>query len=73
MKKPDAVSVINETDFKQKIWPLPASELLYIGRATSEKLKKYNITDYSQISFLSITDDKELVLQISENQGVFIF
>ena len=31
-----------------------------------EKLKKYNITDYSQISFLSITDDKEVVLQISE-------
>ena len=30
------------------------------------KLKKYNITDYSQIAFLSITDENELVLQISE-------
>lgn len=31
-----------------------------------KKLKKYNITDYSQISFLSITDDNEIVIQISE-------
>lgn len=30
------------------------------------KLKKYNISDYSKIVFLSITDDHELVLQISE-------
>ncbi len=31
-----------------------------------KKLKKYNITDYSQVAFLSITDEKELCLQISE-------
>lgn len=31
-----------------------------------KKLAKYNITDYSQVAFLSITDEKELVLQISE-------
>ena len=29
------------------------------------KLKKYNITDYNQVEFLSLTDEKELVLQIS--------
>ncbi|MBQ8807727.1 MAG: DUF421 domain-containing protein [Clostridia bacterium] len=31
-----------------------------------KKLAKYNITNYSQVAFLSITDEKELVLQISE-------
>ena len=31
-----------------------------------KKLRKYNITDYSQVSFLSITDDNETVIQISE-------
>lgn len=31
-----------------------------------KKLAKYNITDYSQVAFLSITDEKELCLQISE-------
>lgn len=31
-----------------------------------KKLAKYNITDYSQVAFLSVTDENELVLQISE-------
>ena len=30
------------------------------------KLKKYNITDYSKIIFLSVTDEKEIVIQIAE-------
>lgn len=43
LKKPDAVTVISQDNFKQKVWPLPASELLNVGRRTAEKLKKYNI------------------------------
>ncbi len=31
-----------------------------------KKLKKYNITDYSQVAFLSVTDENELCLQIFE-------
>lgn len=31
-----------------------------------KKLAHYNITDYSQVMFLSITDEKKLVLQLSE-------
>ena len=31
-----------------------------------KKLARYNTTDYSQVAFLSVTDEKELVLQISE-------
>lgn len=31
-----------------------------------KKLARYNITDYSQVMFLSITDDKKLVLQLGE-------
>lgn len=31
-----------------------------------KKLRKYNITDYRKISFLSISDDNEIVIQISE-------
>lgn len=43
MKKPDAVTVISEDDFREKIWPLPVSELLYVGRATTRKLASYGI------------------------------
>ncbi len=31
------------------------------------KLKTYNITDYSKITFFSVTDKKDIVIQISEN------
>lgn len=36
MKKPDAVTVIEKDTFREKIWGLPASELLGVGRATKK-------------------------------------
>ncbi|MEG1582045.1 MAG: DNA polymerase IV [Clostridia bacterium] len=50
MKKPDAITVINEDNFKEKIWVLPASELLYVGKQTFEKLKKLNINTIGDIA-----------------------
>ena len=38
MKKPDAVTVLDETNWQERVWPLPVSELLYVGRATTKKL-----------------------------------
>jgi DNA polymerase-4 len=43
MKKPDATTVIDESDFRRKIWDLPASDLLFVGRKTDKKLKTYGI------------------------------
>ena len=43
MKKPDGVTVISPDNFREKVWPLPVSELLYAGRATTKKLEKMNI------------------------------
>jgi len=43
MKKPDAVTVIEKRTFREKIWGLPAEELLGVGRATNKKLKKFGI------------------------------
>lgn len=43
MKKPDAITEIKENDFRERIWPLDAAELLYVGRATENKLAKYGI------------------------------
>jgi len=43
MKKPDAVTEITKESFREQIWQLPASELLYVGRATTEKLRRYGI------------------------------
>ena len=43
MKKPDATTVIRRDDFKEKVWPLPVSELLYVGRQTTKKYADINI------------------------------
>lgn len=43
MKKPDAVTIISEADFKNKLWPLGVSEIIGVGPATTLKLKRYGI------------------------------
>ncbi len=42
-KKPDGTTVIGRDDFKEKIWPLPASDLLYVGRASARLLARFGI------------------------------
>ena len=37
-KKPDAVTVFGKDDYREKVWPLPVEELLYVGLATTRKL-----------------------------------
>lgn len=50
MKKPDAITEICKDEFKEKIWPLPASDLLFVGRATTAKLEQYGITTIGGIA-----------------------
>lgn len=38
MKKPDATTMISKENYKQKVWGLPAGDLLYVGRKTAQKL-----------------------------------
>lgn len=42
-KKPDAVTVITTDNYKQLVWKLKASDLLYVGRATEKKLKQLGV------------------------------
>ena len=43
MKKPDAVTCIGRDDFKEKIWRLPAADLLGVGRSTAKRLESVGI------------------------------
>lgn len=43
MKKPDATTVISKDNFRQLIWPLPASEMLMVGGRTYAALLSYGI------------------------------
>lgn len=42
-KKPDAITIINRDNFQKIVFPLPASDLLYVGRKTAAKLDNYGI------------------------------
>ncbi len=50
MKKPDAITVINRDNFKQKVWPLPVSDLLFVGKKTAEKLNQNGIFTVGDIT-----------------------
>lgn len=42
-EKPDATTVIGREDYPNIVWPLPASDLLYVGRSTEKKLSNCGI------------------------------
>ena len=50
MKKPDAITEIRQDNFKEKIWPLDAAELLYVGRSTENKLAQYGIRTIGDVA-----------------------
>ena len=53
LKKPDAITEITKENFKEKVWPLPASDLIYVGRATEAKLARYGIHTIGQLAATS--------------------
>ena len=42
-KKPDAVTCISRDNYRELLWPLPVEDLLYVGRATSARLRAVGI------------------------------
>ena len=57
-KKPDAITTMYKDEFKAKAWPLPVSDLLYVGSATNKKLQGMGI---KTIGGLAMTDEDLLV------------
>ena len=57
MKKPDAVTEITPENYKEKVWPLPVSDLLFVGSATNRKLSRYGV---KTIGALAATDPEAL-------------
>ena len=49
-KKPDAVTVFTPENYRDKVWPLPASDLLGVGRATERKLASRGIRTIGDIA-----------------------
>ena len=56
-KKPDAITQFHRGNYKEIVWGLPVSDLLYVGRQTNKKLKKLGIHTIGQ---LALTEEKLL-------------
>ncbi len=64
MKKPDAVTVISRENFKEKVWPLPISDMLFAGAKTCEKLAHSGILT---IGDLTLCGDETLKRILGKN------
>lgn len=50
MKKPDTITEISAENYREKVWPLDCSEMIYCGRATTAKLGKYGIRTIGDVA-----------------------
>ena len=50
MKKPDAITEISKDNFKEKVWSLPCSDIIYCVRATAPKLSMLNINTIGDLA-----------------------
>ena len=60
-KKPDATTEITRENYRNMLWPLPVSDLLYAGRATVEVLKKKYIYTIGDLAAQSQGDMRDLL------------
>ncbi len=42
-KKPDATTVFLRSNWKNRIWPLPVGDMIFVGHATQKKLLEYGV------------------------------
>ena len=53
MKKPDATAVLSPQDYPNRVWPLPAGDLLFVGRATQHKLYQLGLLTIGDVASTS--------------------
>ena len=69
MKKPDAVTVISRANFRDRVWPLPVSELLYVGPATTKKLALLGVRTIGELAM----SDPELIRDKLGKNGIMLW
>ena len=48
--KPDAVTLITKENYRRIAWPLPVSDLLYVGSATRRKLNSFGVHTIGELA-----------------------
>ena len=65
LKKPDAVTEITRENYKQIVWKLPVTELLFVGKSTAETLRNIGVYTIGQLA----DTDEQLVSRILGKHG----
>jgi len=65
-KKPDATTLITQEGFRDIVWPLPVTDLLFVGRAAAKVLGQYGV---STIGDLAGFDRQALVTLLGKQGG----
>ncbi len=50
LKKPDATTVLTRDNFRERVWPLPAGDLLFAGRSAVQLLERSGIRTIGDIA-----------------------
>ncbi|MDR1246290.1 MAG: DNA polymerase IV [Clostridiales Family XIII bacterium] len=66
-KKPDATTVIDRENYRELLWPLPAEELFFVGRATAAKLSGKGV---HTIGDLASRERRSLVSLLGKQGGM---
>ena len=64
-KKPDATTVITVDNFRQIVWPLPVTDLLYVGRTAATLLEQYGVTTIGDLAAF----DRVALVELLGKQG----
>jgi DNA polymerase-4 len=67
-KKPDATTIISKDNYKDIVYPLPVSRLLYAGKAAAEALSKLGITSIGQLAVY----DKKVITGLLGKAGAML-
>jgi DNA polymerase-4 len=65
LKKPDAVTEITRENYKAVVWPLPVTDLLFVGKSTAETLHKIGINKIGDLA----NADEELLSRFLGKRG----
>ena len=66
LKKPDAVTWVSKENYKEKVYPLPAGDLMMIGKNTAQTLSLYGIKTIGDLA----NADEGLLIKLLGKRGV---
>jgi DNA polymerase-4 len=69
IKKPDATTIITKDNFHNVVWPLPAADLLGVGRATQVKFLRYGIRTIGDIA----KTEPQILQNMFGKWGLFLY